>query len=345
MLIVGTFIVSCSHNQEMLTVINPDGSCYREFYSHVDSAFRNGNTSEEHNPFPVTIDSSWDITYPVGESQALIRRNYQSIVELANTFKLKPSHNWSDLQVQYNFDKKFRWFYTYYNYSETYPQIKTTFSPLIEFMEEEEMDFWLTGQPNLTNGMNGIEMKEYIEELNDKYNQWLAYNYWLAMYNVLINHYEEFDLSISKENFISLRDSLFNKINFEDVTLLDDNTYIGQKLDELLSGNKFTLFFSAKDSPMKNFGNEFWNQDFMKYPEDMFTFKLLMPGEVLKAEKAVNQNDTLIWRITAYRMIYDNYTLQARSRKANSWAFIITGILIILAGVSLVKLKTKFFSQ
>ncbi|MDL2222986.1 hypothetical protein LJB98_02695 [Bacteroidales bacterium OttesenSCG-928-M11] len=332
-LIISLFVTSCSNNHEMLTVINPDGSCCREFYSSVDSVFKSGNMDKNHNPFPIIIDSTWNISYPFDESQAFVRRNYQSVEELANTFKLKPSHSWSDLNIEYRFNKSFRWFYTYYDYSETYPKIETSFSPLNEFMEDDDIDFWFNGQPNLTSGMNGIEMKEYTEQLSDKYNQWLAYNYWIAMYEILVDHYEVFDLSVSKEDFVLMRDSLFHKIKFSDLINTENNAYIGKKMDELLVSNKFTSFFEAADSPITKFDDDFWNQKFMKYMEETFTFKLLMPGKTLKATNAINQNDTLIWRLTAYRMVSDSYTIQAQTRKANIWAFIVTGLFIVLAGV------------
>ena len=55
-------IYSCdSQGYNMYTQLNPDGSCYREFVRHTDSAFIAGDTSK--NPFPVKLDSTWKLTF------------------------------------------------------------------------------------------------------------------------------------------------------------------------------------------------------------------------------------------------------------------------------------------
>jgi len=56
-----------------------------------------------------------------------------------------------------------------------------------------------------------------------------------------------------------------------------------------------------------------------------------MPGVVTGQNNAVVHGDTLVWNLTTYRMIPADYVIEAQSRKANSWAFILTGLILIIA--------------
>lgn len=347
-------LASCS-DKDMLTVINADGSCYREFTAQVDSAFMTGSI-EENNPFPVSIDSTWQIAwkyagsadvhtnFPLNASdyawtvqdgelvvkqkfEVLVRKNYSSVNEMAEQFKFKISHPWNDMEVNYALDKKFRWFYTYYVYDEIYPKIEHNFSPIDKYMTEEESQFWFTGQPDLLKGMNGFEIAEYTTELEGKYEKWLAQNYWEAMYRVFVDHYDELGLTIPKNRFEALRDSIFQIGSLEDI----DTDNVVAKMDNYFATDKFSQFNKDDNQLLKNFDNDFWAQDFIKYFDGSFTYKLIMPGKVLKAENAVQQNDTLVWRLTAFRMVADDYTIEAVSRKTNSWAFAVTGLIVLIA--------------
>jgi hypothetical protein len=45
--------------------------------------------------------------------------------------------------------------------------------------------------------------------------------------------------------------------------------------------------------------------------------------------------DTLTWKVEEDRFYFQDYPLKASSRKPNYWAFIVTGIIVILAVVGL----------
>jgi hypothetical protein len=60
----------------------------------------------------------------------------------------------------------------------------------------------------------------------------------------------------------------------------------------------------------------------------------LLPGKITDPQNAVVHGDTLIWKLTAYRMVYSDYEIEAQSRKANIWAFIFSGLIVIIAAGS-----------
>ena len=358
LVIISAGMISCTDNGDMLTVINKDGSCYREFTANVDSAFMVGNKSDKHNPFPVEIDSNWKIAwqhndgeiqaeFPISSDKynelrdsstnsikltASIRRDYKSIDEMSKLFKLKASHEWAKMEVKYDFSKTFRWFYTYYAYRETYPKIEHSFSSLEKYMTKEEVQFWFTGKPELLKGMNGIEIEPYLRHLDEKYKKWLFQNYWNSMYDVLIKNFDDLNLSVTKKDFIEARDSLFDK-NFSKIE--DCEILMPECLDYHFKTKQISLFWKDENGLTKEVDDFFSEQDFVKPLEQSFTYKLIIPGEIIQADNAVAQNDTLVWRLTAYRMIYDDYTIEAKSRIMNIWTFIVTGLIVLISLFSL----------
>jgi len=56
-----------------------------------------------------------------------------------------------------------------------------------------------------------------------------------------------------------------------------------------------------------------------------------MPGKITQSGNAVNHGDTLVWKLSSYRMIPAGYLIEAESRTTNIWAFVITGLLIIFS--------------
>ena len=348
-------LASCSQNQEMLTVINPDGSCYRQFSAPVDSAFMTGNTDEKHNSFPVTLTPDWEISWQFGKEETIhrtfpisgsfydslransgynerftvyIRKQYPSVRKLSEEFALKPEHEWSDMPIKYDFKKEFRWFYTYYSYAETYPKIESAFeTPIENYLTPNELSFWLTGTPDLLQGMNGLEISSYVGDLDEKYNTWFYKNYWDAACNLLLKNYDHLKISIPKESIETEKDLIFAE---------HTESVLSGTLDAcvILNAHFNTEEFSQPQvkEMLDAFDENYLSERIAaKYFDVEILYKLLMPGKILKAENAVICNDTIAWHLTAYRLACDDYTLQATSRKANAWAWMLTGLVILIA--------------
>lgn len=349
-------VPSCTSKPiDMLTGINPNGSCYREFSEAPDSMFLMGDKSEKHNPFPVFIDSTWQISWTFGDSKprtdfplskatfdsisknksqqskenivVRIRRNYQSVEELDSLFRLKNANDWGKVKVKHSLDKKFRWFYTYYTYKETYKKIKLDFDiPVEKYMTKEEAQFWFTGKPEILKGMNGLEIREYVGKIEDNYNKWVIRNLWNEEFKVVLKNYDSLaQKPVTKEELRTLNDSIYNsKINnsmdFDIIKVL--NTYF--------KTNAFSMLSAKENCPLKKF-EEDTNLEFAFFFSQAINYKLNLPGDIIQANNAVVVGEVLTWKLTPQRLIPDDYILEAQSRKANVWAFILTGLIVIVA--------------
>lgn len=351
------FLCSCTDKTEMLTVINADGSCYREFIEDVDSSFMVGDTSAKANPFVVKVDSSWTVSwklkgtsfstkFPLKASQVdsllknkpdsakansftvKIHKDFRSVQDMAASFKLKANHAWNDLPVTYRLTTKFRWFYTFYTYRETYPVLKTNFDiPTDNYMTKDEANFWFTGEPNMLKGMNGMEIREFVGDLETKYNRWLANCFWDAQFKVLLTHYDRIKQQpVSKDSLSVLRDRIFESI--EDPT---QDFKMEKILNKFFKTNVFSVLWKSEDGPMKKYDDSFEKQPFTKYFQASFTYKLQMPGTIVSHNNAAVKDNILIYSLTAERMIKNDYTILAESRKTNIWAFILTALIALVA--------------
>jgi len=364
----------------MLTVINADGSCYKEFSGKVkpsllteqaieiidngtravdkDSSTLPCNEAVE-NPFPISLDSTCQVFWQAGKFKGngqypinkhlvdsviwhsdknnpcsiyfdvMIRKNYSSIKCMENEFRLMNSHEWHDLKINYSLTKKFRWFYTYYTYCETYPKIKQHFIvPLEQYMSKDEIGFWCTGKPDLLKGMNGVEIHDFTNDLDKKFEDWYTYNFWTMEYEYVNKNYRLLPRQpVSQHRFAELKDTIFES----EVKYSSEGKDMNEILDRYFKTNAFSVLWNRKDSIMQKFEQNFGLQMQLPLFFQKINYRLLMPGKVVASNSAVSYGDTLVWQLSAYRMIPANYTISATSAKANIWAFIVTGIVVLIA--------------
>lgn len=353
---VAIMLFSCkdSKDPKYLTVINSDGSCYKLIESIADSAFIVGDTAKS-NPFGVKLDTSWSISWSyitpdyknnwplkswkwdtTHKDQPLkvrAKQYYNSVEEMAEKFRFSKDHKWYTIIPLYKFEKKFRWFYTYYAYSELYPKIKTFDKvPFDKHLTKEEAEFWFNGNLDLIKGMNGIEIKEETKRVEDSFNLWFEHNIWEEEMTILLENYHLLkDPPVTKENLSTMKDSLFEffQLKKNDKEFKDQG--LGLFLDKFYKTGVFTELSQREGNPLKAYEDSIGKDEFMKYFETSIDYNLIMPGKIVTTENAINHGDTLKFNLDAYRMTYKDYEIKATSRKTNTWAFWVTGIMVLLA--------------
>jgi hypothetical protein len=355
---ISFFSCKDSKDPKYLTVINPDGSCYKIIESIADSAFIVGDTAKS-NPFGITLDSAWKISWsyitpeyktnwPLQKWEwdtafkheplkVKAQRNYNSIKEMSEKFRFSKDHRWSTIVPRYNLEKKFSWFYTYYNYSELYPKIKTFEKiPFEKHLTKAEAEFWFNGDLDLIKGMNGIEIKEEVKSVEQNFNLWFEHNVWEEEMDVLINNYHLLkNPPVTKESLKAMKDSLFDiyELKKSDKDFKDQG--LGYFLDYYYKSKAYTELSNRPGNPLKAYEDSVGKEEFTKYFETSINYNLLMPGKIMTAENAINHGDTLKFNLDAYRMTYKDYEIKATSRKTNTWAFWVTGIIVLVAVGSL----------
>jgi hypothetical protein len=234
------------------------------------------------------------------------------------------------LRSEAKLDKRFRWFYTEYTFTETFYCVGDTFKlPAIDYADKAEISYWFTGQPNLIAGMSGAEASQKLGDMEPNITKWLNDNLFKTGFDFIVANYDSIaNPPVSKERFIELQDSLVHFIMAGEEDILTARP--DDKLREFFHSNAYAMFFD-EDNPL----GEKLNKEFMNRL-NIFWFNvpytLSMPGKVTDAGNGTLQPDgTILYPFTGERLIPQDYTITATSHVAHIWAYIITLFIILLA--------------
>lgn len=364
LLVIFLFLMSSCNRQEcqMSTTINEDGSCTRSVEFHATSAqLASGKLDTLNNVFRTS--SNWKLSWHVkGEKNIhpfpMSKKSYDSIYvasggKITNAVVVRASNEWASAeemgrQTCFNLDisrtlkprtelkRSFRWFYTYYSYREIYPKQELYFKiPLLKFMSKDEIGYWFTGSPNLGQGLSGIELDNMMSGMKERYSNWLITNYFEAIYDLIVNNYQMVKKApVDKQSFISLHDSLQQIFISNGFDILDAGS-TNTALRKFFHSDAYSSLVNDDELTEKASKSIAIYMALMQFSVD---YELVMPGHIMNSGNGivsrsdVGQNQEIItYRLTGERLIPSDYIITAESRVTNIWAFIVLGIIVLLA--------------
>ena len=350
-------MASCKNKDDrMLTVINADGTCSREYTFHstqqwlsippeedydsiVDKTWERSwsvlGADSVHYPVPLTealLDSmqAQDLSKPLGNMLMVhVKKDYKSVEEMsAQIYRAERSHlvKVEGIKASSQLEKHFKWFYTDYTFTETFANEDSTLFPipLSQFLSADTASFWFTGQPNLTRSLSGAEMKEMLDGIEKKVSQWSNANWFAEICKVISDHYDKVkNPPVSKERFISICDSLVMLpcvLNPKDSESVEEGVF--DLVHDVFQSDVYTEFLRSYEGGLGQYGGllSFGNN-----------YDLVMPGRVLDAGMGEYDGEVIHYRLGGERMIPGDYTITATSRVTNVWAFIVTILVVLLA--------------
>lgn len=351
-------MASCRNKDDrMLTVINEDGTCSREYTFHSTQQWLGIPPEEDYDsivdktwerswsilgadsvryPVPLTeaqLDSmqALDLSKPLGNMLMVhVKKEYKSVEEMsAEIYRAERSHliKVEGIKASSSLEKRFKWFYTDYTFTETFAYEDSTLFPipLSQFLSADTASFWFTGQPDLTCGLSGAEQKEMLDGIEKKVSQWSNANWFYEICNVIIENYDKVqNPPVSKERFASVRDSLVMQ-----PCVLNANEGDGRKenitvqIDKAFPSDAYTQFLQSYEGGLGQYG------PLLSFGTN---YDLVMPGRVLDAGMGQYDGEVIHYRLGGERMIPGDYTIMASSRVINIWAFVVT-ILVILVTI------------
>ena len=326
-----TALTACeSGHIDMNTIIHADGTCRREICFKADSvALANGSINAHSNVLDILNDNSW--TYEVQDTLWVkAYRDFSSPDEMAEAMPLQVAGQ--QVKSKAKLEKQFRWFYTDYIYTETFESIAPTFViPLTNYMEKDMADFWLTGTPDVMKGYSGLEMKDYLDSMEDAYMHFVNANILNDLMDVLAEHYNDITKApVSKEEFLASKSELIERadktstdvLNFEPEKLLAE-TFKTEAYNQALK----------EDSVI----SEAWEQRQNVYVSLLMLdvdYQLTMPGgiiEIYKCGDGVFRDGELHYRLNGMRLLAPCYTIKATSSGKNNWALYLSLAIVLMA--------------
>ncbi len=303
---------SCNHEERTTTKINRDGSCERTVVVK--------SVSDTASSFLVPMDKSWDIRVEGDTEKVYVAsKRFDDVNQMNNEYR-DPSKFGIDIR----FEKKFRWFFTYFTYQETYkPCFQIQRIPIQTFLTKEEY-------AQYENGDTSKALKKRMDEFFDA-------NVFEEFYSQLADSVESLhDPSLPVSIFIAKK----QKIDFHDIDV-EKNTddfikYLERILGLKLKGklerqiDGITKSIDAKVQFMINAGGNYNNE-------------VVIPGIVLNTNANTVEGNKVVWHFNEDKFTFISYTMTVESRIANPWATYATGavLIVIVALLVLPRLKRK----
>ena len=276
-------MVSCDEwKVQMITEVMRDGSCVRTVTSDDSSC--------------LTEDKGWKLVEKKGYVRkfsvdslynAVIRRSFKKVEDMdvcpALQLSGKPIRSNSSL------DRKFKWFYTEYTFTETFKGWNGDFSiPVTDYVTQDEASFWYTGYPELPKGVTGQEL-QYLQDISFKTDHWIYDMTWDVYFRTIYRFYDEINPPVDRNTFLSMRDSVMHEAWNQDVEFFENREI--EFLDRFFKTDVFTK--AGYGDEISEYGRVLWNQSLglmnMEAP-----YLLKMPGRVIDAGRGQLKPSTIV---------------------------------------------------
>ncbi len=275
--------------------------------------------------FPIPTDSSWETgwTKRDGKEKGYLynaTKRFESPEALAREFSSTADDS-TKLRIRPVIEKRFRWFYTYLTYKETYSVFcPFTLIPVSGVLSEDEIRRVIAGEKS--------------DSLKKKLDEWQWRNMYEGFHLALLEGARRLGDPTLLPESVALRKEELLQVLLRDTTANDD---LDQAL--VLIGSFFRSNAVLKLRPELRTA---WDaaEDMMKRAERAngdYTNIVVMPGMVLDTNAGEVKGTTVSWKFSAEQFMLRDYTMWVESRVMNIWAVILTGFIAIgLTGVLVV---------
>ena len=320
---------SCEHPMTLETDVHEDGTLDKTI------TFEKGDSSIiTNNIFGIDSAKGWSPEIeelPVERKEndedkiqykTVFKKHFQSVDQLNSELN---STSDTLFKVKSTFDKKFRWFYTYIRYTETFLPINRfkMLSPE-DYLNEEDNQFIdrLPGEGKAISKADSL----YLQMLNVKIGDYYTN---MAIFN------EEFEILTELVKRGNLEAKWMD-------TLILKKEYIYNHIDKMKGEPDFAM--QMADSLHIPLNREQASKDaavlakdlnsrvsFMGFANDgKYTNIINMPWTLVNSNADSVAGNKLLWRPLVTKFLFKEYHMFAESRKLNIWAIWISGVVILL---------------
>jgi hypothetical protein len=302
---------------EITTTVHKDGSLERLYKVDVDS----GRTVE--GPFPVPSDSSWHLDWiKENDRHFLVSRKAFKNARLLDQEYAAFRDSTYKVHQSVKMDKKFRWLFTFVTFSETFQSYNPfTFLPVDGYLSQQDLALLKAGVDS--------------SELEDKVEQWMQRAAFEEIYhNIKQSALELHDPAINEEVFSHHKDELYHLI----IDSSENNDALADKTVTFLNRIfKTTSFGQMKGSIQRYFDEIEQSMYFiMEVGTDDYEANIIMPGAIIGTNADEIEGNKVSWKIHPMRFFVEDYDLWVESRIVNTWAIVVTVVVLIAMAVVLV---------
>ena len=313
---------ACEHKVYMETTVHEDGSLDKTILLETADTTKNfvgigtnsGWTMMTHAIEDTTNkdDKKWNVTY---------QKKFASADE-ANAELATASDTLS--RVSSRFDKEFRWFYTYLNYSETYHTINRMTLPPDDYVAQEDYAFIarLPAEGTTISKADSLYLTELHKKIFDIYGVRAIYEAHYSLNEKLIREsgLENRWLDTLKKHKEDMYQRLVKNQNVPDDFMYKSMDSLGIPIPMEKMRSRYDELYKLEDAKT-NFINH--------ASEGKYTHKINMPWSVVQTNADSVSGNQLMWSPPSIKFLLNDYTMYAEARKVNYWAF---GVSLLVLG-------------
>jgi len=327
LLIMIMVLSACEHNVYMETTVHEDGSLDKTIILETGDTTKNfvgigpgsgwtmmthaiEDTANENKD-----DKKWNVTY---------QKKFVSAEE-ANAALAAPADTL--FRVSSKFDKKFRWFYTYLNYSDTYHTINRMTLPPDDYVAQEDYAFIdrLPAEGTTISKADSLYLTELHKKIFDIYGVRAIYEAHYSLNEKLIREsgLEDRWLDTLKYHKENIYQQLVKNQNVSEDFMYKSIDSLGIPFPMEKMRSRYDELYKLEDAKT-NFINH--------ASEGKYTHTINMPWNVVYTNADSVSVNQLIWSPPAIKFLLKDYTMYAEARKVNYWAFAVSLLVLGFTG-------------
>lgn len=324
-------LTSCEHKVVMNTLVHEDGSLDKTIVLEGDSVSINKNF------MGVASTKGWNVTVhkkdtiknsDQGKFTLTFNKHFISTEE-ANQDLAVP--NDTLFRVTSRFDKKFRWFYTYIQYSDTYHAINRLKEPTTDYFTPEDYSF-IDRLPAEGGDISKADSL-YLDLLNDK-----IFDVYGA-HALFEEYYQRLEILLKSENQLVWIDTLKN--HKEKLFQAMENGKDIEDLSSLLIMAGIPKLPIPDDKILRLRDQIETLTNFMSTASNgKYIHSISMPNNVVFSNADSVAGNTLYWKPSSVKFLLKDYEMIGEARSPNIWAIVIS-IGFILLSITLIFYKRR----
>jgi hypothetical protein len=324
---------ACEHKVYMETTVHEDGSLDKTIVLETEDTTKNfvgiGTSSGWTQRTRALEDTAskntkkWSVTY---------QKKFASAEE-ANAELAAPKDTL--FRVSSKFDKKFRWFYTYLYYSDTYHTINRMNLPPDDFIAKEDYAFIerLPAEGTTISKADSLYLTELHKKIFDIYGLRAIYESHYNLNEKLIREsgLEDRWLDTLKKHKEDMYQRLVKNENVPEDFMYKSMDSLGIPLPMEKMRSRYDELYKSEDA----------KTDFINHAsEGKYTHVINMPWQVVRTNADSVSGNQLMWNPPSIKFLLKDHTMYAEARKMNVWAFVVSALVIGFTGYLLLRRKT-----
>jgi hypothetical protein len=345
------------------TSVNKDGSIFRQY------SVRGDSTDVFDGSLKIPAGDPWHIEhfYDNKDKEDTTSEKSQYVYQASRTFRNAGELNdWlrddtlaETVNVKVDLKKKFRWFYSYYEYREVFPMSFPFRSiPVDSFLTPLEQSFIIDNGKTVYSPDSGkiiwkrdtttylysrddsTKMKTISDACEVKMLRWMSASFVETFLRLLESEFPGHPATKEiRQKSGELTEIILRKAPFMSIDTLYLQLLVSTG-DSLINSGALEEIYTTNQEAFIPMNNEIKQLDFLGNDDD-YHQSLTMPGSVFMTNANEIQGELMKWDISPDYFLMKDYTMMASSRVSHPWIMGLTAIVAVFLGMILFKRSNR----